>query len=101
MTAKINYAGTRQGMLYISHKTKRPPDRGQNDTWWHCTCDCGETVPLSSYQLKRNRTDCGCVVPIIRKIPTKHKNPCKEELLFHPVLEKFLYSRQPEPQEGA
>lgn len=93
MTAIINYSGVRQGMLYISHRVVHGT-RKNHETLWRCTCDCGETVTLTSNQLRRGREDCGCLVPIVVKnFPgrkTKNRSPTVE-LKLHPLIDEFLY----------
>lgn len=88
MSILIDYSGIRQGMLYISHRVKKDRDVSKHETWWMCSCDCGNILPLSQTQIKKGRKDCGCITPIRGY---KKQSPTKRELPIHKSINQFLY----------
>ena len=92
MTTLIDYSGTRHGMLYVSHHKPKKPGCAKNiKTIWVCTCDCGNKVELRAKQIKQGRTDCGCVVPLVRHYNKQHHITLNTERhFFHELLNSFL-----------
>lgn len=64
MGSKIDLKGTRIGrLLIIEEAPSRSSLSGSKKVFWHCTCDCGASVEISSASLlskKRPTQSCGC-----------------------------------------
>lgn len=55
----INFVGDRFGRLLVNSLS---PERRNKHKQWHCTCDCGENVLVSSPNLRSGTTNsCGCL----------------------------------------
>ena len=85
MTNFIDYQGMRCGKLYVSHRVKQTT---KHDTTWFCTCDCGNSLPITQTQLKAGRTDCGCVIPLSKGGKFSQS---RQALKMHESIETFLY----------
>lgn len=59
MKAK-NLAGTRIGILTVSHDTGKTKYKKPSKVW-HCVCDCGQTKEYSTAELLGSVLSCGCL----------------------------------------
>jgi hypothetical protein len=62
MTHLIDITGLRFGRLVVINKAVSPASISRKITKWYCRCDCGKTVILNGYSLRRGVTrSCGCL----------------------------------------
>jgi len=56
MAKKIDLSGNKIGKLTVH----REAESKTKTTYWHCTCDCGKNIKLSTRKLNSGNTkDCG------------------------------------------
>lgn len=60
MPCKVDLSGNVYGRLTVTAEAERLP--GKKGAHWICRCECGNTVTVSAYNLKRGHTkSCGCI----------------------------------------
>ncbi|WP_225884253.1 alcohol dehydrogenase [Lacticaseibacillus mingshuiensis] len=74
MTRRIDLTGKRFGRLVVVSWVGHA---GNGNAMWHCQCDCGNTLDVDSYRLRRGTTQsCGCL----------RRERSREVMLTTPVL---------------
>lgn len=74
---RIDLAGKRFGRLVVLGPTEK---RSGNSVVWHCLCDCGNEIDVSSARLRGGQTkSCGCLSSEVHKESFKTARKEREE----------------------
>ena len=73
---KSNLVGQKYGrLLVISRADDYITKQGQHEVQWNCLCDCGNTVVVRGYALKRGTSQsCGCLAKELKSQRAKQYN---------------------------